>query len=151
MKYLIYIVFFVIGFVAYAVEPHEVLKDKALEQRARDISKGLRCPVCQNESIDESFADLSADLRLLVRERLTEGDSDQEVVDFIVARYGEFVRLEPEFTGSNVLLWATGPIFLLIGLAIGLLFINRQAVREKNADPLLSDNEKRKLEKIINR
>ena len=151
MKFLIFILFFLLGSVVQAVEPHEVLQNKFLEQRARDISKGLRCPVCQNESIDESSADLSADLRLLVRERLLEGDSDQEVVDFIVARYGEFVRLEPNLTGSNFMLWATAPFLLLIGLAMGLFFIRRQAEREKNEDDELSDNEKTKLERILNR
>ena len=94
---------------------------------------------------------LSADLRLLVRERLLEGDSNQEVVDFIVARYGEFVRLEPNLTGSNFMLWATAPILLLIGLAMGLFFIRRQAEREKNEADELSGNEKTKLEKILNR
>ena len=151
MKFLICILFFLLSSMAQAVEPHEVLQDKFLEQRARDISKGLRCPVCQNESIDESSADLSADLRLLVRERLLEGDSNQEVVDFIVARYGEFVRLEPNLTGSNFMLWATAPILLLIGLALGLLFIRRQAEREENEADELSGNEKTKLEKILNR
>ena len=147
MKFLICILFFLLSSMAQAVEPHEVLQDKFLEQRARDISKGLRCPVCQNESIDER----SADLRLLVRERLLEGDSNQEVVDFIVARYGEFVRLEPNLTGSNFMLWATAPILLLIGLAMGLFFIRRQAEREKNEADELSGNEKTKLEKILNR
>ena len=151
MKFLICILFFLLSSMAQAVEPHEVLQDKFLEQRARDISKGLRCPVCQNESIDESSADLSADLRLLVRERLLEGDSNQEVVDFIVARYGEFVRLEPNLNGSNFMLWATAPILLLIGLALGLLFIRRQAEREENEADELSGNEKTKLEKILNR
>ena len=151
MKSLVLIVFLLMGSVAYAVEPDESLQDEMLEQRARDISKGLRCPVCQNESIAESSADLSSDLRVLVRDRLLEGDSDQEVVEFIVARYGEFVRLEPSLTGSNLVLWATAPVLLLIGLAIGLFFIKGQAAREKKGDTVLSNNEKTKLEKILKR
>ena len=151
MKFLFLILLLLSSPVVHAVEPHEVLQEKMLELRARDISKGLRCPVCQNESIDESSADLSADLRILVRERLLQGDSDQEVVDFIVARYGEFVRLEPSLKGSNFFLWATAPIFLVIGLAMGLVFIKRQAGREKNGDAELSDGEKTKLEKILKR
>ena len=151
MKFLVLIVFLLSASNAYAVEPHEVMQDNVLEERARDISKGLRCPVCQNESIDESSADLSADIRILVRERLVEGDNDQEVIDFIVARYGEFVLLKPSLTGSNFMLWITAPIFLLIGLAMGFFFIRGQAAREKNLNETLSDKEKRKLEKILNR
>src|SRR6056297_550684 len=86
---------------AYAVEPDEILPDPVLEERARELSKGIRCLVCRNESIDESNAELARDLRLLVRERLVEGDSDTEVIDFVVARYGEYVLLRPTASGAN--------------------------------------------------
>src|SRR5262245_62344355 len=90
---------------ALAVQPDEILKDPALEARARALSRELRCMVCQNQSIDDSDAPLARDLRVLVRERLTSGDSDPEVLDFLVARYGEFVMLKPRFAWHNALLW----------------------------------------------
>ncbi len=99
---------------AGAVQPEEILQDPALEARARDLSAGLRCLVCQNQSIDDSDAPLARDLRLLVRERLKAGDSDQEVEDFLVARYGEFVLLKPRLSFKTLLLWAT-PLLALLG------------------------------------
>ena len=99
---------------AAAVQPDEILKDQALEQRARHISAQLRCLVCQNQSIDDSNAPLARDLRLLVRERLKKGDSDDQVMGFIVARYGEFVLLRPTFALHNLVLWLT-PLIGLIG------------------------------------
>ena len=102
---------------AKAVQPDEVLPDPALEARARAISEGLRCLVCQNQSIDDSEAPLARDLRLLVRERIKAGDSDQEVVDFIVARYGEFVLLKPRFEPHTLLLWFATPAVFLVGAA----------------------------------
>src|SRR6478736_10464738 len=98
---------------AYAVQPDEVLADAALEARARTLSKELRCMVCQNQSIDDSDAPLARDLRLLVRERLKEGDSDRQVIDFLVARYGEFVLLKPRLSPHTVLLWF-GPLAVLV-------------------------------------
>src|SRR5229473_7766343 len=92
---------------AFAVQPDEILADQALEGRARALSKELRCMVCQNQSIDDSDAPLARDLRVLVRERLTTGDSDSQVIDFLVARYGEFVLLKPRFAWHNVVLWIT--------------------------------------------
>ena len=108
--------------VALAVQPDEMLKDPQLEARARDLSRELRCMVCQNQSIDDSDAPLARDLRLLVRERLTKGDSDQQVLDFLVARYGEFVLLKPPLELHTLLLWALPPAALLAGL-IGLLMM----------------------------
>jgi cytochrome c-type biogenesis protein CcmH len=110
---------------AYAVQPDEVLADPALETRARALSKELRCLVCQNQSIDDSAAPLARDLRLLVRERLTDGDSDQQVLDFLVARYGEFVLLKPRFAWHTALLWL-GPPVALIGGALVLLVMARR-------------------------
>ncbi len=132
---------------ALAVQPDEILDDPVLEGRARQLSKGLRCLVCRNESIDESNADLARDLRLLVRERLVAGDSDKQAVAFIVDRYGEYVLLKPTATGSSILLWLAGPLMLLTGLGIGATYLRR---RSKVAAPTaLSDDEKAQLEKIL--
>jgi cytochrome c-type biogenesis protein CcmH len=100
---------------AHAVQPDEMLKDPALEARARTLSRELRCMVCQNQSIDDSEAPLARDLRLLVRERLKAGDSDSQVLNFLVARYGEFVLLKPRFEWHTALLWLTPGGVLLIG------------------------------------
>lgn len=108
----------------FAVSPNEVLDDPQLEQRARDISAGLRCLVCQNQSIDDSDADLARDLRVLVRERLVAGDSNAEVEQYLVDRYGEFVLLNPRFNAHTLLLWIAAPVLFILG-AIGLLFARR--------------------------
>lgn len=110
---------------AFAVEPDEMLSDPALEVRARALSKELRCMVCQNQSIDDSEAPLARDLRILVRERLQAGDSDRQVIDFLVARYGEFVLLRPRFSWHTALLWF-GPATLLIAGACGVLVLARR-------------------------
>lgn len=149
MRYFLFVFMILTASVCYSVEPHEILHRKDLELRARDISKGLRCPVCQNESIDESSADLSADLRLLVRERLLQGDSNKEVINFIVERYGEFVLLKPRLTGSNLLLWCTGPFLLIIGLFFGIGFIKGWTGRSQKIESVLSEEEKVKLKKIL--
>lgn len=106
-------------FPAQAVQPSEVLKDPVLEHRAREISEGLRCLVCQNQSIDDSDAPLAKDLRLLVRDRLEKGESNQAVRDYIVARYGEFVLLRPVFAAHTLVLWLTPALAVLLG-ALGL-------------------------------
>lgn len=115
---------------ALAVQPDEVLPDPAMEARAREISRTLRCPVCQSENIDDSDAGIARDLRLLVRERLVAGDSDAEVVDFVVARYGEYVLLNPPAQGANLLLWAAGPLLLLAGAGIAAATLRRRAAPE---------------------
>ena len=145
MKKLILILALLAG-PALAVQPNEVLDDPVLEERARIISKGLRCPVCQNESIDESNAPISADLRLLVRERLVAGDTNQEVVDFVVYRYGEFVLLNPTTSGLNIILWGAAPVMLLIGLGVGWGAMRR---RSAVADADLTDAEKQRLKEIL--
>ena len=133
---------------AHAVQPDEVLQDSALEARARAISEGLRCLVCQNQSIDDSDAPLAKDLRVLVRERLKGGDSDQEIVDFIVARYGEFVLLKPRFEAHTLLLWfATPAVFLTALLLIALAYRRRKASIESLAP--LSVSEKRRLKRLL--
>lgn len=130
----------------WAVEPDEILSDPALETRARDISAGLRCPVCQNESIDESDATVARDLRLLVRERLLAGDSDPETVDFIVARYGEFVLLRPQAGGANLILWGIGPAVLLFVLA-GFFKARRRPPRAEAVG--LSSEEEARIEALL--
>jgi cytochrome c-type biogenesis protein CcmH len=112
---------------AQAVQPDEVLNDAALETRARNLSRELRCMVCQNQSIDDSEAPLARDLRLIVRERLTKGDSDQQVLDFLVARYGEFVLLKPRFAWHNALLWLLPPGILLGGGLVLLVVARRRS------------------------
>jgi len=133
---------------ALAVQPHEVLDDPALETRARDLSTGLRCLVCQNQSIDDSDAPLAKDLRVLVRERLKAGDSDAEIIDYVVARYGEFVLLKPRLSPHTWLLWFATPLVLLGALAaIGLGYRRRKSAAE--ASKPLTANEKRRLKRLV--
>jgi len=133
----------------HAVEPDEILKDPALEARARAIGKSLRCLVCQNQSIDDSNADLARDLRLLVRQRLSAGDSDNEVVDFVVSRYGDFVLLSPPLKPETILLWF-GPALVLGGAGAGAWFYIRRQRRAAAAAPgPLSDDERRRLEALV--
>lgn len=134
---------------ALAVEPDEMLSDPALEARARQLSQGLRCLVCRNESIDESNASLARDLRLLLRERLVAGDSDEEAVDFIVGRYGEYVLLNPRATGANWLLWGAGPLMLLLAGAGGLVYLRRRSRARGTEETPLSDEERRRLHDIL--
>lgn len=132
-----------------AVQPDEVLDDPALEERARDISEGLRCLVCRNESIDESNADLARDMRLLVRERLQEGDSDAETVAFITDRYGEYVLLNPTTGGSNMLLWLAGPAMLGAGLLMAGLYLRGRANAPEEDITRLSEAEEHRLRDIL--
>jgi cytochrome c-type biogenesis protein CcmH len=134
---------------AFAVQPDEVLADPALEARAREISKELRCLVCQNESIDDSNAELARDLRLLVRERLMAGDSDDEVLDYLVQRYGEFVLLKPRFSAANAMLWLAGPLVFMAGLAVVLVSLRRRKPPAASREAPLSDAEKAALEKAL--
>ncbi len=114
---------------AQAIQPDEILSNTGLETRARQISKDLRCVVCQNQSIDDSDAPLARDLRILVRERLVAGDSDQEVIDYVVSRYGDFVLLRPPVKGVTAVLWAGPLVFLLIGLIGIVVYFRRQSAR----------------------
>ncbi|QEW19861.1 Cytochrome c-type biogenesis protein CcmH precursor [Marinibacterium anthonyi] len=134
---------------AAAVQPDEVLADPVLEERAREISKGLRCLVCRNESIDESNADLARDLRILVRERLVAGDSDDEVVEFVVDRYGEYVLLQPLTTGANWLLWAAGPAMFLLAAGTALMFLRGRARADAPTEAGLSAEEEARLRAIL--
>lgn len=132
-----------------APQPDEILDDPELEQRARALSANLRCLVCQNQSIDDSDAPLARDLRVLVRERLVEGYSDQEIEDFVVARYGDFVLFTPPFNASTVLLWGS-PVLVLGAGALGLVYALR---RRRDAAPTvtadLTPEERAELERIL--
>ena len=131
---------------AFAVQPDEVLPDPRLEARARALSQHLRCMVCQNQSIDDSDAPLARDLRLLVRERLSAGDSDSQVIDFLVARYGEFVLLKPRFEWHTAALWLLPPVILLTGAIAVFLSTRRRPV---TPDPALTEAERAKLSEIL--
>ncbi|UXN07729.1 MULTISPECIES: cytochrome c-type biogenesis protein [unclassified Bartonella] len=150
MKNTIRLVIFIlfVGFmsVAQAVQPDEILPDANLEARAREISSHLRCLVCQNESIDDSNAPLARDLRMLVRERLSEGDSNQKAIDYIVARYGEYVLLKPRFEGSTILLWLS-PILILLAAFAYILYNFRQKKPSQQVE--LTVEEKRRLQRIL--
>jgi cytochrome c-type biogenesis protein CcmH len=130
---------------AHAVLPDEVMSDPAREARARDLSRELRCMVCQNQSIDDSEAPLARDLRLLVRERIAAGDSDAQVIDFLVARYGEFVLLKPRFERQTLPLWLVPPLLLIGGGVALFLYARRRNNGQPTAafTPLTSDEEAR--------
>ena len=135
-----------------AVEPDEVLDNPSLEERARQISKDLRCLVCQNESIDESDAALARDLRVLVRERLQVGDSNEEVLQFVVDRYGEFALLRPRIDGVNYVLWWFGPLFLIFSIITAITYVRKLRKIPKSSNDLsapLNDEEREKLNEII--
>ncbi len=133
---------------AMAVEPDEVLKDPVLEKRARVISTDLRCLVCQNQSIDDSNADLARDLRILVRERLKKGDTNDQVKDYVVARYGEFVLLNPRIAPHTWIMWFSAPVILILGI-IGLIFAARRRKAQISAPAGLSEEEQKRLSKIM--
>jgi cytochrome c-type biogenesis protein CcmH len=131
----------------WAVQPDEMLADPALEARARDISRDIRCPVCQGETIDDSSAPISRDLRLIIRERLVAGDTDAEVVDYIVDRYGEGVLFNPRAEGANLILWLAGPALLLAGVSVALAAGRRRLVPEAT----LSEADEARLRDILNK
>jgi cytochrome c-type biogenesis protein CcmH len=133
---------------ARAVTPDEMLKDPALEARARELSQELRCLVCQNQDIDDSAAPLAHDLRVLVRERLKAGDSDQQVLNFLVARYGEFVLLKPRFELHTLLLWGLPPLALIGGI-IGMFVAMRRRKTQEVESPALSAAEQRRLATLV--
>ena len=134
---------------ALAVQPDEVLSDSKLEERARALSRELRCMVCQNQSIDDSDAPLARDLRVLVRERLQAGDSDQKVLDFLTARYGEFVLLRPRFTARTALLWAAPIVVLAVGAFVLIIVLRRRRVDSEPAPAALSPTERARLAELV--
>lgn len=129
----------------WAVQPDEMLADPVLEARARAISRDIRCPVCQGETIDDSNAPIARDLRIIIRERLVAGDSDTAVVDYIVARYGEGVLFNPRAEGANWILWLAGPTLLLAGIAVAVAAGRRRA----RAEVSLSPEEEARLREIL--
>jgi cytochrome c-type biogenesis protein CcmH len=149
MKRLILILSLLLAIPAYAVQPDEILADPALEARAREVSKDLRCLVCRNESIDDSNAELARDLRILVRERITAGDSNAEVKQYLVDRYGEYVLLKPLIGGVNWLLWGAGPLMLLIALGIGIGYLRKRQAGTETPVAALSEEERTRLEEIM--
>ena len=132
-----------------SVEPNETLANPTLEARARTLSKELRCMVCQNQSIDDSEAPLAHDLRVLVRERLKAGDSDAEVMDFLVARYGEFVLLRPRLSWHTALLWGLPPAALVIGMTLALTLVRRRRMAPAVPEPNLTPAEEARLSDLL--
>lgn len=132
-----------------AVQPDEILTDPALEARAREITRELRCVVCQSESIDESNAEIARDLRLLVRERIVAGDDDRAVLAFIVDRYGEYVLFRPPFSRANAALWLSGPVLLLLGGGLAFGFIRRRAPAQDPPRDALSPEEEARLKAAL--
>jgi cytochrome c-type biogenesis protein CcmH len=136
---------------AWAVEPDEMLPNPALEARARAISKQLRCMVCQNESIDESDAPLAHDLRLLVRRRIMAGDSDAQIINFLVSRYGEFILLKPPLSWNTLALWGAPPALLVLGILMIVVVERRRAAARPSAEGVtqLSATEEARLAEIL--
>lgn len=133
---------------ALAVTPDEMLADPVLEARARALSAELRCLVCQNQSIDASDAQFARDIRVVLRERLLAGDSDGEALDFLVARYGQFILLKPQFNATTALLWLAPPLLLIGGAALAVAVMRRRSLRQGEPDPL-SPDEQRRLDKVL--
>ncbi len=143
------LIFALIATPLFAVNPDEVLQDSVLEARARALSQELRCVVCRGENIDESNADIARDLRLLVRERLVAGDSDAQVLDFVVERYGEYVLMTPKTDGANIILWALGPVLFLTALLGGVLYTRRRTAANTGNSAALNDEEQARLAAIL--
>jgi cytochrome c-type biogenesis protein CcmH len=133
----------------FAVEPGEMLGDPALEARAREISKELRCLVCQNQSIDDSSADLARDLRLIVRHRLSAGDSDEQVLEYVTDRYGDFVLLRPPMKPATLVLWLAPPLLLIAGAVLSLTYLRRRQRQSAEAAGPLSPEERRRLDALL--
>lgn len=149
MRRLLFTLFLIVqALPALAVNPDEILADPALEARARAISAELRCMVCQNQSIDDSNADLAKDLRLIVRERLKRGDTDEQVFDYLVSRYGEFVLLKPRLSARTSILWGTPVLLIAIG-ALTLVVLARQRRAARTVETTLTPEEKARVEALM--
>ena len=149
MRRLVLLIALLLPMAAFAVQPDEVLPDPAAEARAREISQKLRCPVCQGENIDESNAPISRDLRLYVRERIVAGDSNDEVIDAVVDRFGEFVLFEPRARGGNLVLWLAGPVMALLALLGAWRFLRSRATARPEETTALSQAERDRLDQIM--
>ena len=135
----------------WGVEPSEKLQDPQLEERAREISQNIRCLVCQNESIDESNADLAGDMRILIREKIVEGLSDKEIYEFIVQRYGEFALFKPSMTINNLFLYLSGPILLILFFWVAFKQVKTRRGNQSEFANNLHDYEREELQKIVNK
>ncbi len=149
MKRLFLVVLLLLAAPAWAVQPDEVLKDPVLEARARAISQNLRCVVCRGENIDESNAGIARAIRILLRERLKAGDSDKQIMNFMVSRYGEYVLMKPTMRGANLLLWIAGPLMLLAALAIALVYVRKRARAAAKPAVVLSPQENKRLKELM--
>ena len=149
MRRLVLTIALLLPMAAFAVQPDEVLPDAGQEARAREISQKLRCPVCQGENIDESNAPISRDLRLYVRERIVAGDSDDQVIDAVVDRFGEFVLFEPRAQGGNLVLWLAGPVMALLALLGAWRFLKGRAKARPEEAQVLSQAERDRLDQIM--
>lgn len=149
MRRLLILLALLLPVAAFAVQPDEVLHDAGQEARAREISQKLRCPVCQGENIDESNAPISRDLRLYVRERIVAGDSNDEVIDAVVDRFGEFVLFEPRARGGNLVLWLAGPVMALLALLGAWRFLRSRATARPEEAQALSQAERERLDQIM--
>ena len=149
MRRLLILLALLLPVAAFAVQPDEVLPDAGQEARAREISQKLRCPVCQGENIDESNAPISRDLRLYVRERIVAGDSDDQVIDAVVDRFGEFVLFEPRAQGGNLVLWLAGPVMALLALLGAWRFLKGRAKARPEEAQALSQAERDRLDQIM--
>ena len=134
---------------AFAVQPDEMLANPQLESRARVLSEGLRCPVCQNQSIDDSDADLAHDLRVIVRQRLQSGDTDAQVQQYLVDRYGDYILLEPPFKTSTLILWLGAPLILLATLSVAMVFYRRRQETPEDTQRPLSAEEQKKIAALM--
>jgi len=149
MKKLILLLALLLASPVWAVQPDEVLKDPVLEARARALSQDLRCVVCRGENIDESNAGIARDIRILLRERLTAGDTDQQILDFMVSRYGEYVLMRPTTKGANIMLWFAAPLMLLVALMIALVYARRRARAAAQPVAGLSPDEEKRLQELM--
>jgi cytochrome c-type biogenesis protein CcmH len=147
MKHLLLILLLVIPVATHAVEPDEMLQDPVLEQRAREISKQLRCVVCQNQDIDSSNAGVARDLRIVVRERLSAGDDDKAVISYVRARYGDYVLMRPPFNPQTFALWFAPPLMALIALVVGFTILSRKSGKRKTAG--LTEAEEAEVAKFV--
>jgi cytochrome c-type biogenesis protein CcmH len=150
LRVLASLLFMALAAQAWAIQPDEVLDDPALEARARSLSAELRCLVCQNQSIDDSDAPLARDLRILIRERLVMGETDEQVIDFVVARYGEFVLLKPPFAPHTWALWLAAPVLLFLG-GLGIIVAQRRRSRllSEGAPVRLTREEEERIERLL--